>query len=69
MITVEFRSIGPGTCLWCRKEKDEVLNVAFSDKSFSGPMCKGDFMKALNMKVGLPERPKAAQPVANGNPQ
>ena len=24
MISVEFRSVGQGTCGWCRKEKDEV---------------------------------------------
>ncbi len=41
MISVEFRSITAGTCGWCRKQKDEVYNVAFSDKSFVGPMCKG----------------------------
>jgi hypothetical protein len=69
MISVEFRSIGPGTCMWCRKEKEEVLHVSFSDKSFNGPLCKGDFFKALGTKVGLTApKPLTAVPVANGNP-
>jgi hypothetical protein len=67
MISVEFRSIGPGTCMWCRKEKD-VLHVSFSDKSFSGPMCRSDFLKALGMKIGPAHEPKPmALPVKNGN--
>lgn len=65
-ITVEFRSVGPGACAWCRKEKDEVFSVAFSDKSFVGPMCKGDLLRAIGMKVG-PHEPdrKLAVPTAN----
>lgn len=70
MISVEFKAIGPGTCMWCQHEKDNVLTVAFSDKSFSGPMCRADFMKALLMKVGMPEMKPAAiaVPVKNGTP-
>ncbi len=52
MIAVEFQSVGPGSCGWCRKEKDEIYHVAFSDKSFVGPMCKADLMRAVGMKIG-----------------
>jgi hypothetical protein len=52
MISVEFRSVRPGTCGWCRKDKDEVYDVAFSDKSFVGPMCRADLLRAIGMKVG-----------------
>ena len=61
MISVEFRSVGPGTCHWCRKEKDEVYSVAFSDKSFVGPMCKGDLLRAIGMKVSVEAIRKASE--------
>ena len=68
MISVEFKSVGPGTCAWCRKEKDEVYDVAFSDKSFVGMLCKGDLLRAIGMKC--PSRTAkpvaAAVPVADG---
>ena len=65
-ITVEFRSVGPGACAWCRKEKDEVYSVAFSDKSFVGSMCKVDLLRAIGMKVGPPEpERKPTMPTAN----
>ena len=68
MISVEFRSVTAGTCGWCRKEKDEVYTVAFSDKSFVGPMCKGDLLRAIGMKFSatLEPKPVAAVPVGNG---
>ena len=73
MISVEFRSVGEGTCGWCRKEKDEVFTVAFSDKSIVGPMCKGDLLRAIGMKVTPEPKPAVttAVPVAagNGNPK
>jgi hypothetical protein len=65
MITVEFRSVSTGTCQWCRREKDEVYTVAFSDKSFSGPMCKPDLLRAIGMKLA-PEKPAGAVPSAVG---
>jgi hypothetical protein len=71
VISVEFRSVGPGACHWCRKEKDEVYTVAFSDKSFVGPMCKADLLRAIGMKVGLPEQKPVVPPAVlarNGNP-
>lgn len=68
MVSVEFRRIGPGTCAWCRKEREEVATVAFSDKSFVGAMCWKDLQRALGMKVGPangePARGAVAVPVA-----
>jgi hypothetical protein len=72
MIAVEFKAVRPGACGWCRKEKDEVYDVAFSDKSFVGPMCKADLMRAIGMKVGREPKlvvagiPGSAPPVGNG---
>jgi hypothetical protein len=66
MISVEFKSVRAGTCQWCRKEKDEVFDVAFSDKSLVGQMCRADLFRAIGMK--LPAQPKpvpAAQPAGN----
>lgn len=51
MIGVEFLGIAPGTCTWCGKQKDEVVNFAFADKSFAGAMCWNDLKRALKMKV------------------
>ena len=73
MISVEFKSVGAGTCGWCRKERPEVYEVAFSDKSFVGPMCKNDLLRAVEMKIGAPApvakpdvkpEPKPAPPLA-----
>lgn len=67
MISVEFRSVGPGACGWCRRERDEIFNVAFSDKSFVGPMCRNDLLRAIGMKVAPEQRPApAAMPIGNG---
>ena len=63
MIAVEFRLMRPGACGWCRREKDEIFDVSFSDKSFVGPMCKNDLLRAIGMKVG---EPKIAAPPTNG---
>jgi hypothetical protein len=52
MISVEFRSVGHGTCSWCRKDKSEVFTVAFGDRSFSGPMCWNDLRCAIRLKAG-----------------
>lgn len=56
----------PGTCGWCRKERDEVYDVAFSDNSFVGPMCKGDLLRAIGMKLGVEPEKKPAVSLANG---
>lgn len=62
MISVEFKSVGAGTCAWCAKEKDEVFDIAFSDKSFVGLYCRGDLMKAVSVKCEK-RSAKAAIPV------
>jgi hypothetical protein len=54
-----------GECGWCRREKEEVFDVTFSDKSFVGPMCKADLLRAIGMKVGA--EPKSTPPSAAGN--
>lgn len=66
MISVEFRSVGPGSCGWCRREKDEVYDVVFSDKSFVGSMCRGDLLRAIGMKVGVQLKQAPAVPHGGG---
>jgi hypothetical protein len=63
-VSVEFRGIGPGTCGWCRREKDEVYSVAFADKSFVGSMCRKDLLSALAMKIGMPEPERKLTPAS-----
>jgi hypothetical protein len=48
---INCTKMGPGRCVWCGKEKPEVIDVAFSDDSFVGLMCVADFCKALRMKL------------------
>jgi hypothetical protein len=66
MISVEFRSIGPGKCRWCKKEKDQVLQLAFSDGSFVGGYCFADFKKALQDKL---ESSEPAKPASRPEPR
>lgn len=67
MISVEFRSVGPGACSWCRREREEVFSVAFSDRSFVGALCKADLLRAIGMKLGPdPKATAAAMPAGNG---
>lgn len=63
MVTVEFKAVRPGTCQWCRKEKDEVFDVAFGDRSFVGLMCRGDLFRAIGMKLPAENKPPAQPPV------
>jgi hypothetical protein len=59
MVTVEFRSVAPGTCSWCRKDKKEVFTVVFDDGSFNGPtaLCMNDLRCAMRLKlVGCEEK-------------
>ncbi len=53
MVNVEFRAARKGVCQWCRKDRDEVFDVAFGDKSFVGMMCKADLFRAIGMKLPL----------------
>jgi hypothetical protein len=48
MIQVTFEGVGPGRCGWCKKDREAVYTVAFSDKSFSGPLCKQDLLRAVD---------------------
>lgn len=72
MISVEFRSIAPGKCRWCKKEKDEVIELAFSDGSFAGRYCFADFKKALQDKLAdtatQPKLAPAPKPDSVGAP-
>ncbi|HKI30861.1 MAG TPA: hypothetical protein VKA46_03275 [Gemmataceae bacterium] len=68
MISVEFRSIGPGKCRWCKKEKDQVIGLAFSDGSFVGNYCFADFKKALQDKLESSTPPAKADAKPNGPP-
>lgn len=56
---VDFTRVAPGCCSWCRKEKDQVITLAFADGSFVGSYCFADFKKALLNKL---EAPKAEEP-------
>ena len=78
MISVEFKSVGPGKCRWCKKEMPLVLSLAFSDGSFNGSYCFPDFKKALQDKLENAEagnEPAQVKPilaalaVENGNPK
>ena len=57
-LTVDFESHGPGTCHWCRKQREDVYEVTFHDKSFVGLYCWKDLQRAVDTKT--PER-KAKQ--------
>lgn len=69
MINVQFKSHGPGTCSWCRKQRAEVFAVVFGDQSFSGPMCWNDLRCAIRFKVagddktpvGVPPQPTSEE--------
>jgi hypothetical protein len=75
-INVEFKSISSGKCRWCKKDKDEVIELAFSDGSFVGGYCFADFKKALLDKLesnapttaSKPQNAPAAVPVAGNGP-
>jgi hypothetical protein len=68
-ITVEFRAISSGKCRWCKREKEEVISLAFSDGSFVGNYCFADFKKALLDKLeseAPAARPVIAEVIDNG---
>ncbi len=69
MVHVEFKSVGPGKCRWCKKDKDEVIDLAFSDGSFVGRYCYADFKKALADKVQAGAGPGAGDASAGGRPK
>ena len=51
MVSVEFNLKKKGTCQWCRKERDEIYDVTFGDKTFVGMLCKADLFRAIDMKL------------------
>ena len=65
MIEIKIRSMRPGACGWYRREKDEVFDVSFSDKSLVDPKWKYDLLRAIRRKVG--ERKTAALPTNGVN--
>jgi hypothetical protein len=70
MISVQFKSYGPGACSWCRKHRAEVFAVVFSDQSFSGPMCWNDLRCAIRFKVtGDDETPVGVPPLSTSEEQ
>jgi hypothetical protein len=46
-----------------KASSDEAYDVAFSDKSFVGPMCNGDLLRAIGRKVTRPEHKPEAKPI------
>ena len=66
MVSVEFRSVAPGTCSWCGKEKNEVFTVVFSDRTFDGPvdLCWADFRNATKLKAAAAEKKTMARPTS-----
>lgn len=51
MVSMTFKGVCPGTCHWCRKEKNEVFLV--SDKPASGakPWCWSCLGKKVRSEV------------------
>lgn len=70
MIDVKFKAVSPGACQWCGKERDQVYDVAFSDQSFVGKLCKTDLLRAIGLKVGRPDgdRKQPPSPATNAAP-
>jgi hypothetical protein len=68
MISVEFKKVGPGTCSWCRKEK-EVFTVAFGDRTFTDRrLCWLDLKNAILHKLAESdgeEEKSLEEPVGN----
>lgn len=64
MVSVEFRSVGPGTCSWCRKEKSEVFTVAFGDRSFdrATELCLNDLRCWIRLRLGGTDQQPAGRP-------
>ena len=66
MIQVDFKSVGPGPCGWCLKDRDEVFSISFSDKSFIGPLCKKQFPYRADWRM-LPRRLCATMAALTGD--
>ncbi len=66
MLSVTFRSEGPGHCIWCDADKEDCTDVRFGDGSFDGPMCDRCFKRARKNRLRVAEagKPVPAQPPA-----
>lgn len=49
VIDVQFKSVGPGMCAWCRKERKEVFDVTLKDGSFK--LCLNDLKCHIRLKL------------------
>ena len=49
---VTIKGYGEGTCLWCRREGKEGVELASDDKSFTGFLCFPDLKRLLRLKSG-----------------
>lgn len=66
MIDVKFKAITSGTCAWCGKQRDELFDVEFADKSFVGSYCRTDLLKAVGMKCEKAEAKGASSGTSHG---
>ncbi len=48
MITIKM--YGEGTCLWCRKENREGVDLVSADRTFTGFLCFPDLKRLLRLK-------------------
>jgi hypothetical protein len=47
---VTIKTYGEGTCLWCRREGKEGVEVTSDDRSFVGFLCFPDLKRMLRLK-------------------
>lgn len=61
MVSVTFKGVCPGTCSWCRKEKNEVFLVSEKTTREPRPWCWGCLgKKTRNELEGAAEKSSAA---------
>ena len=51
MVSVTFKGVCPGTCSWCRKEKNEVFLVSDKTAHDPRPWCWGCLGKKVRLEV------------------
>jgi hypothetical protein len=49
MVSVQYHAVAPGSCSWCRKDKNEVFTVTVDD--FKGKLCRCDLDNLINLKL------------------
>ena len=47
---VTIKGYGEGTCLWCRREGKEGVELISDDKSFVGFLCFPDLKRLLRLR-------------------